>query len=168
MCPLLAHLIIGLLFFHFLLRLFTVLMKQTRQVLCPVKQPIFLDVYDCSTISIFVNFLVIKRYTKSFKISLPFSLFCLVSSPCHPTNVSSVCLYYKTLQIHNLWKMAKFWSKPVCFLLLVTNALFWANINYGICRLQICDVFIVQAQSHTSYIGSFIQQIMMSFFLMPL
>jgi hypothetical protein len=35
-----------LLFFLFLLRPFTVLMKQTRQAVCTVKQSVFLDVYD--------------------------------------------------------------------------------------------------------------------------
>jgi hypothetical protein len=35
-----------LLFFLFLLWLFTVLMKQTRQAVRTIKQPIFLDVYD--------------------------------------------------------------------------------------------------------------------------
>ncbi len=44
MCPLLAQLIIGF-FIFFLLQPFTVLMKQTRQSICAVKQSIFLDVY---------------------------------------------------------------------------------------------------------------------------
>jgi hypothetical protein len=33
----------------FLLRPFTVLMKQTRQAVCAIKQSIFLDVYGCHT-----------------------------------------------------------------------------------------------------------------------
>ncbi len=36
-----------LLFFLFLLRPFTVLMKQTRQAVRTVKQSLFLDVYEC-------------------------------------------------------------------------------------------------------------------------
>ena len=48
MCPLLAQLI---LFFLFLLQLFTVLMKQTRQAVRAVKQSIiFLDVYGTNRI----------------------------------------------------------------------------------------------------------------------
>jgi hypothetical protein len=43
MWPLLAPVLIG--FFSFLLRLLTVLMKQTRQAVRAVKQSIFLDVY---------------------------------------------------------------------------------------------------------------------------
>ncbi len=43
MCPLLAQLIIGFVFF--LLQLFTELMKQTREAVHTVKQFIFLDVY---------------------------------------------------------------------------------------------------------------------------
>jgi hypothetical protein len=38
-----------LLFFLFLLRPFTVLMKQTRQAVRAIKQSIFLDVYDCNS-----------------------------------------------------------------------------------------------------------------------
>ncbi len=45
MCPLLAPLVIGF-FLSFLLQLFTVLMKQTRQAVHAIKQSIFLDVYD--------------------------------------------------------------------------------------------------------------------------
>ena len=41
MCLLLVQLILA----SFLLQLFTVLMKQTRQAVCAVKQSIFLDVY---------------------------------------------------------------------------------------------------------------------------
>jgi len=42
MCLLLAPLIIGFFSFFFLLRPLTVLMKQTRQAVCTIKQPIFL------------------------------------------------------------------------------------------------------------------------------
>jgi hypothetical protein len=45
MCPILGQFIIGFYSFFFLLRLFTVLMKQTRQAVRAVKQSIFLDVY---------------------------------------------------------------------------------------------------------------------------
>ncbi len=48
MCPLLAQLIIGF-FSFFLLLLFTVLMKQTRQVVRAVKQSMFIDVYGLSS-----------------------------------------------------------------------------------------------------------------------
>jgi hypothetical protein len=44
-CPLLAQLIQAS-FLLFLLRQFTVLMKQTRQAVLAIKQSIFLDVYD--------------------------------------------------------------------------------------------------------------------------
>jgi hypothetical protein len=46
MCPLLAQFIIG----FFLLRPFTVLMKQTRQAVRAVKQSIFLDIYGSETV----------------------------------------------------------------------------------------------------------------------
>jgi hypothetical protein len=48
MCPLLVQLIIGFFFLFFLLRPFTVLMKQTRQAVRAIKQSIFLDVYGTS------------------------------------------------------------------------------------------------------------------------
>jgi hypothetical protein len=59
-------------------------------------------------------------------------------------------LYFKTLQIRNLWKMAKFYSKLVSFLLSVTNILVWTNTlaYYRIRRLRIRNVFIVQAHGH--------------------
>jgi hypothetical protein len=40
-----------LLFFSFLLQPFTVLMKQTRQAVCTIKQSIFLDVYGKLTLT---------------------------------------------------------------------------------------------------------------------
>jgi hypothetical protein len=46
-CPLQAQLITGF-FSFFLLRQFTVLMKQTRQAVCAIKQSIFLDVYEAT------------------------------------------------------------------------------------------------------------------------
>jgi hypothetical protein len=49
MCPLLAQLIID---FFFLMQLFTVLMKQTRQAVRATKQDIFLDVYGAMTLCI--------------------------------------------------------------------------------------------------------------------
>ncbi len=52
MCPLLGQLIIGFFSFLFLLRPFTVLMKQTRQMVRAVKQSIiFLDVYEWKRIN---------------------------------------------------------------------------------------------------------------------
>ncbi len=56
-------------------------------------------------------------------------------------------LYYKTLQIRNLPHMTRFRNKLVSFLLWVTNILAWINTlaYYGICKLQIRSVFIVQA-----------------------
>ncbi len=49
MCPLLAQLVIGFFSFFFLLRLLTVLMKQTRQSVHAIKQSIFLDIYAFNT-----------------------------------------------------------------------------------------------------------------------
>ncbi len=55
MCLLLAQLIIGF-FFLFFAAAFTVLMKQTRQAVCTIKQSIFLDVYGCSITTMFFFF----------------------------------------------------------------------------------------------------------------
>jgi hypothetical protein len=56
-------------------------------------------------------------------------------------------LYYKTLRIRNLRKTVKFRSKLMLFLLSVTNTLVLTNTlaYYGIRRLRIHNVFIVQA-----------------------
>ncbi len=61
-------------------------------------------------------------------------------------------LYYKTLRIRNLRKMARFRYKLVSFLLLVTNTPVWTRklartntlAHYGIRKLQFCSVFMAQ------------------------
>jgi hypothetical protein len=62
-------------------------------------------------------------------------------------------LSYKILQIRNLRNMAKFCCMLVSFLLSVTNTLVWTNAlaYYGICRLQIHYVFIVQAHDPKAF-----------------
>jgi hypothetical protein len=49
MCLQLEPLVIGFFSFFFLLRPFTVLVKQTRQAVLAIKESIFLDVYGCIT-----------------------------------------------------------------------------------------------------------------------
>ncbi len=66
-------------------------------------------------------------------------------------------LYYKTLQIRNLQKNCQILPQASAFLLSVTNTLVLTNTlaYYGICRLQIRNVFIVQAPALLYYIMGF-------------
>jgi hypothetical protein len=67
MCPLLAQLIIGFFFLFFLLQLFAVLMKQTRQAVRAIKQSIFLDVYDYYPTPPFTFVKVFKGLSRIFE-----------------------------------------------------------------------------------------------------
>ncbi len=59
--------------------------------------------------------------------------------------------YYKTLQIHNLWKMDRFRSKQESFLLSITNTLAWTDTLafYRIRKLQICNVLLYRSKEPT-------------------
>jgi hypothetical protein len=56
-------------------------------------------------------------------------------------------MIYKIFRIGNLQQVARFCIKLVYFLLSVTNTLAWRYViaYYGMCKLQICSVFIVQS-----------------------
>ena len=66
-------------------------------------------------------------------------------------NTGSWGLYYKTLRIRNLQNNGQILPQASAFLWSVTNTLVLTNTlaYYGIRRLQICNVFIVQAPGHT-------------------
>ena len=111
MCLLIAQLIIGF-FSFFLLRPFTVLMKQTRQAVRAIKQSIFLDVYALYLTSLWV----LRTYIDS----------CFYSSVVYFTNILG--------QRHFIVKLFYFTICPTCsvyfgFILVLSNFVF--NISLG-------------------------------------